>query len=72
MDPFALVIAATVYPHACGEPEAMRILRAGSAVHSRACGGTTFITVMKVIPFGLSPRLRGNPSQGNTNYRPRR
>ena len=50
-------------PARAGEPLPGCWRQYQSTVYPRACGGTVIVFEMKVFKDGLSPRVRGNPSQ---------
>ena len=49
-------------PACAGEPIASVDARGGVKVYPRVCGGTSARIFVTVIPYGLSPRVRGNRS----------
>ena len=49
-------------PAHAGEPAAFRVSADENRVYPRACGGTLCVTAGQQHPGGLSPRMRGNPS----------
>ena len=51
-------------PARAGEPGATRRTCADGWVYPRACGGTVPSSIQSTIPFGLSPRVRGNRKSG--------
>ena len=48
-------------PACAGEPTARHRARLGAGVYPRVCGGTARPDVPRLIRWGLSPRVRGNP-----------
>ncbi len=48
-------------PAGAGEPLPDKADLAGHEVYPRGCGGTSSRTLFRVAPYGLSPRVRGNP-----------
>ena len=48
-------------PACAGEPATSTVLRGGSAVYPRVCGGTASYLCPGCAYEGLSPRVRGNP-----------
>ena len=49
-------------PARAGEPESEHHRQHGGEVYPRACGGTTMPAAVARYSTGLSPRVRGNPS----------
>ena len=49
-------------PAPAGEPSLVFLILAVSSVYPRACGGTGKLLPNLLYGYGLSPRLRGNPS----------
>ena len=49
-------------PACAGEPTSTPSLHSICTVYPRVCGGTGLATRTRVPYFGLSPRVRGNPS----------
>ena len=50
-------------PAPAGEPTHSNYVGAHGKVYPRACGGTVFAVAQALSQYGLSPRLRGNPSR---------
>ncbi len=48
-------------PACAGEPGRIREQGHSPAVYPRVCGGTKPVRVSDLFPWGLSPRVRGNP-----------
>ena len=57
-------------PARAGEPAGSGCCRAGAGVYPRACGGTPLDDVLVFRESGLSPRVRGNPQDGQVRVRP--
>ena len=53
-------------PACAGEPGTYTLTKSSSKVYPRVCGGTGYSRALGADPAGLSPRVRGNP----TNTRP--
>ena len=51
-------------PAHAGEPSAEVPAGRCKRVYPRACGGTRMLAVARPTPWGLSPRMRGNPERG--------
>ena len=56
-------------PAPAGEPACCRPSRRPATVYPRACGGTSRTSSPLVYVMGLSPRLRGNLSEGRIHAR---
>ena len=50
-------------PASAGEPSTPCLWRRCPAVYPRECGGTEWCTVKDYLTWGLSPRVRGNPTE---------
>ena len=59
----ALLCAERSIPAPAGEPCKRTIEKQADAVYPRACGGTCVGSHRVYLRYGLSPRLRGNPSR---------
>ena len=57
----ALRICVRSIPACAGEPTRTTSARPASQVYPRVCGGTSSRSGKSSSPFGLSPRVRGNP-----------
>ena len=51
-------------PACAGEPMVPARPRNSNGVYPRVCGGTAEKKTQHVVATGLSPRVRGNPSDG--------
>ena len=52
-------------PACAGEPPSTSGTAPAPAVYPRVCGGTAARAVIRVRQAGLSPRVRGNPADGD-------
>ena len=50
-------------PACTGEPYLQAYAKRRAAVYPRVYGGTAYVTVTTAADWGLSPRVRGNPTQ---------
>ncbi len=57
-------------PACAGEPRRKDGRRAGRRDYPRVCGGTMALTRCWVMPWGLSPRVRGNHSNAAALFQP--
>ena len=57
-------------PACAGEPPGNGEAGNGLKVYPRVCGGTSFARHNMLVPSGLSPRVRGNPSHGSSSKQP--